>query len=88
MTEFIYNNMKNTSTSHISLKLINGYHLYAFYKKDINICFLSKSANVLANELKKLMIIWIKIFHHAHNLQKRHHNKATKLGNYAPSNKV
>lgn len=57
MAKFIYNNAKNTSTSHTSFKLNCSYHLWILYKDDINPCFKSKSIDDLSIELKELIII-------------------------------
>lgn len=55
MAKFTYNNAKNASTSYTPFELNYGYHLCVSYKKNIDPCSWSKSANELANKLKKLM---------------------------------
>lgn len=55
IAEFAYNNSKNASTNYTPFKLNFGYHSCIFYKKDINLHSRSKSADKLANELKKLI---------------------------------
>ncbi len=55
MTEFIYNNVKNASTSHNPFKLNCGYHLRVFFKTDIDLYSKSCLANKLAEELKELI---------------------------------
>lgn len=54
IAEFAYNNDKNIRTNHTLFKLNCGYHLYVFYKEDINPCFKSKIINKLSTELPKL----------------------------------
>ena len=45
MAEFAYKNAKNTNTTHIFFELNYGYHGYVFYKKNINLHFMSKLAD-------------------------------------------
>ena len=47
MAKFVYNNAKNTNTSHISFKLNCDYYLCISNKKNINPYSKSKSANEL-----------------------------------------
>lgn len=68
MSEFGYNNIKNTNIGHISFELNRDYYLQASYKKDINFCFQLKSANKLANKVKKLMVIYKKNLQHIQKL--------------------
>lgn len=49
--EFAYNNAKNASTSHTLFELNCGYHLYVFYKKDVNPHSKLKLADKLLSEL-------------------------------------
>ena len=51
MTKFAYNNVKNTSISHISFELNCSYHLCVYLKEDIEACSQSKIANKLLAEL-------------------------------------
>lgn len=88
MVEFTYNNVKNASTRYTPFELNYGYYSRVSYKKDINPCSMSKSANKLANELKKLMATCRNNLNHAPNLQKQAHEKAVKHRSYAPGNKV
>ena len=55
MAEFAYNNAKNASTNYTSFKLIYGYHLKFFFKKDVNPYSRSRFVNQLAKELKELI---------------------------------
>ena len=58
------------------------------YKKDIDPCFQSKSAEKLSEELKKLMIVCCENLHHAQELQKQVYNKRVKPRSYAPDEKI
>lgn len=62
MVKFAYNNVKNTSINYIFFELNFGYYLGIFYKKDVNSYFKYKSANNLANNLIKYMIVYYKNF--------------------------
>ncbi len=88
MAEFTYNNVKNTSTGHTSFELNCGFHLQAFYNKDVDPHSQLKLADELATELRKLMAICRENLQHTQGLQKRYHNKYAKLRSYAPDNKV
>ena len=57
MAEFAYNNTKNTSTSHVPFELNCGYHPRTSYKKDVDSCSYSKSADELATELRELIAV-------------------------------
>ena len=57
MVEFAYNNAKNTSTGHISFELNFSYHPRDSFEEDIDPHSKSRSANKLAEELRKLMKI-------------------------------
>ncbi len=39
IAEFAYKNVKNIGTGHIFFEFNYDYHLYVFYKKNINLCF-------------------------------------------------
>ncbi len=88
ITEFAYNNVKNTSTVHTLFKFNYDYHFYVSYKKDINSCFKSKSVNELLTELQKLIIVYKENLHHAQKFQKQAYDKAMKPKSYALDNKV
>ncbi len=63
MTEFIYNNAKNTNTSHTLFKFNCGYHPRVFFEEDVDLGLRSCSAN-LAEELRKLMeVSYQNLFH-------------------------
>lgn len=51
MVDFIFKNAKNVSTGHTVFELNCGYHLYIFYKKDIDPRFRLKTAKKLSVEL-------------------------------------
>ena len=57
IAEFVYNNVKNASTSYTPFELNCGYHSRISYKEDINPRSQSKSADDLANNLRKLMAV-------------------------------
>ena len=58
------------------------------YKKDVDPHSKFKSADKLSTELRELMIIYRKNFHHTQELQKRAHNKGVKPKNYTSYNKI
>ena len=88
ITEFAYNNAKNTSTGHTPFELNCGYHPCVSYKKDINPYSKLKSAEEFLAGLQKLMLVCRKNLYHAQKLQKQVHNKGTKPKSYATSDKV
>ena len=88
MAEFAYKNAKNASFGHTLFKLNCGYHFWMSYKEDVDPYSKSKSANKLSAELRELMIVCEKNFHHAQELQKRAYNKGVKPRSYALSDKV
>lgn len=57
MAEFVYNNVKIVSTGHILFELNCGYYPWILYKKDIDLCFWSKTADKLLAKLWELIII-------------------------------
>ncbi len=88
MAEFAYHNTKNASTMYTFFELNYDYHPYASYKEVVDLRSYSKSAKELANELKDLITFMGKNLHHDQELQKRHHDKATKLRNYTSGDKI
>ena len=64
MTEFIYNNAKNTSFSHTPFELYCGYYFQMLYKNNINPCSKSKLGDKLLAELKELIIVYRKKLHY------------------------
>lgn len=58
MAKFTYNNAKNTSTGYTLFELNCGFYSQASYKKDIDLCSMSKLANSLVTKLKELMIVY------------------------------
>ena len=88
MVEFAYNNAKNASTCHMPFELNCGYHPRISYEENVNPRSKSKSADDLANDLRKLMIVCRENLQHAQNLQKQAHDKSTKPRSYALDNKV
>ncbi len=55
IAEFAYNNTKNTSTSQTSFKFNCDYYPRISFEEDVDPRLRSRSANKLAEELKKLM---------------------------------
>lgn len=51
-----------------------NYHPQISYKKKVNLHFKSKPADKLSAELRELMIVYYKNFHHMQELQKQAHN--------------
>ena len=88
MAEFAYNNFKNASTSHTPFELNCGYHSPMSYKKEVNPCSQSKSADKLLEELKELMVVYCKNLYHAQELQKQAHDKGVKPRSYIFNKKV
>ena len=88
MAEFAYNNAKNASTGHTLFELNCGYHPRVSYKKDLDPCSKSKTAEELSSELRNLMAVCQQNLHHAQELQKRAHDKGVKPQSYAPGDKV
>ena len=72
MTKLVFNKGKISNIEHISFDLECDYYFfifynqnidsYSFYKEDINLCFTSKSLEILISKLKDLMIIYKKNF--------------------------
>ena len=88
MSEFAYNNAKNANTSYTPFELNCGYHPCISYKENIDPCSKSKLADDLANDLRKLIIVYQENLQHVQNLQKQAYNKSTKPRSYASNDKV
>ena len=88
ITEFAYNNAKNTGTGYTSFELKCGYHPRVSYKEDLDPCSKSRTAEELSSELRELITVCQQNLHHAQELQKRAHNKDVKPRSYAPGDKV
>ena len=88
MRKFAYNNAKNASNDHIFFELNYGYHLYVFYKKNINSYSKSKLVKELLSELQEFMSVYCENLYHAQKLQKRAYNRDPKPKNYVSSDKV
>ena len=48
MAKFAYNITKKASTSYIFFELNYRYHIYVFYKKNLNLCLKSKTIKELS----------------------------------------
>ena len=83
MVEFAYNNAKNTSTGHTLFKLNCGYHSKVSFEEDVDPCLRSRSANELAEELKKLIEVCCQNLLHIQELQKKAYDKGIKICSYA-----
>lgn len=59
--EFVYNNMKNASTGHISFELNCKFHPKISYEKDVNPRSKFKEVDKLVNKLWTWMSMWKKI---------------------------
>ena len=88
MAEFLYNNAKNASTSHILFKLNYGYYPKVFFKENIDPRSRSHLVNKLAEELKELIEVCYQNLLHAQELQNRAHDKRVKSCSYVPGEKV
>ena len=58
MAEFIYNNAKNASISHISFKLNYDYYLKILFEENFNFYLKSCFADKLAKKLRKLIKVY------------------------------
>ena len=65
MAEFAYNNAKNASIGHILFELNCGYHFKVSFKEDVDLYLKSRSANKLAEELRKLIEVYCQNLVHA-----------------------
>ena len=59
MAEFVYNNVKNTSTNHILFKIYYKYYLKVYFEDETNFYSRSYFANKLANKQRELIEIYI-----------------------------
>ena len=75
IAEFAYNNVKNTSTGHMLLKLNYGYHPWMSYKEKVDPRSKPKSADTLSGKLRELRIVCWENLYHAQKLQKQAHDK-------------
>ena len=65
MTEFAYNNIKNTSIGYMPFEFNYGYHQRVSYKEDINSHSRSKIANELTKKLRDLIAVYRENLQHA-----------------------
>ena len=72
----------------MSFKLNYGYHLYLFFKEDINPCSRSKIVDKLLAELQELITICQKNLYHAQEFQKQAQNEGVKSKSYDSGDKV
>ena len=88
IVEFVYNNIKNASSSHTPFKLNCGYYLCIVFEEDIYSCCQLKTVKKLFSKVRELMTVCRKNLYHAQKLQKQAHNKGVKLRSYASNDKV
>ncbi len=88
MAKFAYNNAKNASIRHTLFKLNCGYHPRVSFKEEVDPRSRSRSANKLAEELRKLMKVCCQNLLHGQELQKRAYDKGVKSRSYAPGEKI
>ena len=88
MAEFTYNNTKYASTRYMPFELNFGYHPCVSYEEDVDPRSRSKAADELTEKLRNLIAVCRETLQHAQKLQKRAHDKGTKLRSYAFSEKV
>lgn len=88
MVELVYNNAKNTSTSHISFKFNYSYYLYLFFENKEKSCSKSCSTNKLAKKLKSLIAIFQQNLFYIQKPQKRVYDKEIKPRSYISNKKV
>lgn len=65
ITEFVYNNTKNTGISYILFELNCVLNSQASYRENINFWSKSKATSKLASKLKELIAIYRQTFQHA-----------------------
>ena len=78
MAEFAYHNVKNANTEYMHFKINCSYHLYIFYKTNVNSYSKSQVADKLTKKLRNLMAAYKENLEHIQELQKRVYNKETK----------
>ena len=75
MAEFAYNNAKNANIGYTSFKLNYKYHLYIFYKEDLNSHSKLKTTKKPFFELQNLIIVCYQNLYYAQKLHKQAYNK-------------
>lgn len=86
--EFVYKNIKNSSTGHRVFKFNYIYQIYVFYEKDINLQLKLKLAKKLLDQIFKYITTFCKNLYHAQKLQKRSYNKYVKPTSFTLREKV
>ena len=79
ITEFAYNNAKNTSIGYTPFELNYGYHPWMSCKKNIDPYSKLKSANELLSELWEVMLVCEKNLYYTQKLQKQVNKKVQSL---------
>ena len=88
MTEFAYNNAKNTSIGYTPFKLNCRYYLWVSYEKNLDSYLQLKIAEEISSELRNLIAAYQQNLYHAQEIQKQAHNKRVKPQSYAPGEKI
>lgn len=88
MVKFMFNNIKNASTSYTFFELNYGYHPHMSYEEDINSWSKFKTVDKLLTELWELILVCCNNLFHAQEIWKQVYDKAMKLRSYAPVDKV
>ena len=88
IAEFIYNNVKNTSTSHTPFKLNCEYYSCVSFEKDVEPRSRLMSTGELLSKLRKLMSVCHKNLFYAQELQKQANNKGVKPKSYVLDDKI
>ena len=88
MSEFAYNNAKNTNTGYTPFELNYSFYPIVSYEKDVDPRSKSKTVDQLATELQTLISVYRENLQHTQELQKRYHDKHAKPRSYIPEDKV
>ena len=88
IAEFVYNNTKNTSTSHTSFEFNYSYYPKVLFEENINFCLRYCFVEKLARKLRKPIEICYQNLFHIQELQKKAHNKRIKSSSYTLGKKI
>ena len=76
------------NTGHTPFQLNFSFYSKAFFKENTDLCFKSKSADIILTELQELMTICHKNIYYAQKVQKQAYNKGINIKNYAQEDKI
>lgn len=82
MAKFVYNKAKNIRISYKSFELNYKFLPKVFFKKDVDLCFKSKSTDKVVTALYKLRCIYRKNFQYIQELPKRFYDQYFKPQSY------